>query len=403
MKRILFLFLTFCAATINAQDVIVKRDGSTILSKVTEIGLNEVKYKKFSNQTGPIYSILKSDILSINYENGEKETFAPQLEKQETEGKQQIIEAKPATDNAEIISRYNRTYEHGDAIDVKNKKADAGLCILGVSTNSVLSTEDIVIEFRQEPYIVGEARLGYKYNIIKRFHFQIHNKTDRIIYVDLGSTFRVKKDGSAKVYYNNSQTTITKGAGTNTGVNLGAIAGAIGIGSSLATLANGISIGKGSLSSSSTVYAKQRVISIPPHGTVPIEKYHIEFVENNRVEEISEGETLLFGYSSSELPSLNYGEQYVYNEIDSPFHSDYFITYSKSADFSLAIVVKASIYMRELIGAKPYMGKYWDVSWWTDSSDPQKQIERMKERIPEYDDYTIVGVFGYAKNAFSKE
>ena len=75
MKRILFLFLTFCAATINAQDVIVKRDGSTILSKVTEIGLNEVKYKKFSNQTGPIYSILKSDILSINYENGEKEKY----------------------------------------------------------------------------------------------------------------------------------------------------------------------------------------------------------------------------------------------------------------------------------------------------------------------------------------
>lgn len=66
------------------------------------------------------------------------------------------------------------------------------------------------------------------------------------------------------------------------------------------------------------------------------------------------------------------------------------------------MVAKASVYMRELIGAKPYMGKYWDVSWWTDSSDPQKQIERMKEKISEYNDYTIVGAFGYAKNALLK-
>lgn len=59
-----------------AQDVIVKKDGSTIQSKVMEITDTEIKYKKWSNQDGPLYSIGRSEILSINYQNGEVEKFS---------------------------------------------------------------------------------------------------------------------------------------------------------------------------------------------------------------------------------------------------------------------------------------------------------------------------------------
>lgn len=76
MKRILFLLMLLSATSVFAQDVIVKKDGSTILSKVIEIGTSEVKYKKFSNQNGPTYTIRISDLLSINYQNGEKEEFS---------------------------------------------------------------------------------------------------------------------------------------------------------------------------------------------------------------------------------------------------------------------------------------------------------------------------------------
>ena len=75
MKKVLLFLLLLLATSVSAQDVIVKKDGSTILSKVIEVGTVEVKYKKFSNQTGPIYSVMKSDIQAINYENGEKEVF----------------------------------------------------------------------------------------------------------------------------------------------------------------------------------------------------------------------------------------------------------------------------------------------------------------------------------------
>ena len=57
-----------CSLVANAQDVIVKNDGSTITSKVMEITGTEIKYKKYSNLKGPTYTY-------INYENGERENF----------------------------------------------------------------------------------------------------------------------------------------------------------------------------------------------------------------------------------------------------------------------------------------------------------------------------------------
>lgn len=80
MKKVIILLL--CAIFSNnsgfAQDVIVKKDGSTILSKVIEVGSSEIKYKKIGKPDGPLYSINVSDVLSVNYESGEKESFENQ-------------------------------------------------------------------------------------------------------------------------------------------------------------------------------------------------------------------------------------------------------------------------------------------------------------------------------------
>lgn len=77
MKKLtLFFVLLFTSLTVLAQDVIVKKDGSTILSKVMEINGTEIKYKKWSNQDGPLYTINKTEISTINYQNGEMEVFS---------------------------------------------------------------------------------------------------------------------------------------------------------------------------------------------------------------------------------------------------------------------------------------------------------------------------------------
>jgi hypothetical protein len=384
----LFLLIAACSATVaQAQDVIVKRDGSTILTKVLEVNQTDIKYKKFSNQQGPTYTINKSEVMAINYESGDKDTFedAPQPVKQEADGKPQIIEAQPAADNAEIISRYNQTYEHGEAIKDKDKQAKAGLCFLGVSEKSVLSTEDIVVEFRQEPYNIW---YGVRYDLLNRFFVQLYNKTDHIVYVDLGATFRVMADGTSYTYFDNSRTTISNGTGSGAGVNLGAVAGAVGIGGALGTLANGISVGGGKSTTVSKVYEKQRIVAIPPHGRYPIEKYEEVFIKSSKSEVVSEGELLRWDFSKEHAPAISHGGILVYEEAQSPYRADYTITYSNTPNFETAYILKSSVYMRELIG-----GGYDYV----EPRKPEKLYEIIKERIPGYNSYSIVGSFEVIK------
>ena len=73
---ITFEALAFVAmSTIQAQDVITTKDGSDIQAKILEVTQTELKYKKFSNPDGPTFTISKSDVLIVRYENGEKEVF----------------------------------------------------------------------------------------------------------------------------------------------------------------------------------------------------------------------------------------------------------------------------------------------------------------------------------------
>lgn len=76
-KNFFFLFVLFAANFLisqSSEDIIVKKDGSVIKGKVTEVSETEIKYKK--NNGGPVYSLSKSNILSITYSNGETEKFS---------------------------------------------------------------------------------------------------------------------------------------------------------------------------------------------------------------------------------------------------------------------------------------------------------------------------------------
>ena len=77
MKKIITSFIaTFLFANLLfSQDVLTKKTGDDIKAKVLEVTTTEVKYKKFDNLNGPIFSILKSELLLIRYENGSKDVF----------------------------------------------------------------------------------------------------------------------------------------------------------------------------------------------------------------------------------------------------------------------------------------------------------------------------------------
>ena len=72
---LILLAIVFNTTLSMSQDIITTKTGEDILAKITEINKAEVKYKKFDNPDGPLYTMLKSDILMIRYENGSKEIF----------------------------------------------------------------------------------------------------------------------------------------------------------------------------------------------------------------------------------------------------------------------------------------------------------------------------------------
>ena len=72
MKQVFILFLLLCSTSVFAQDVIVKKDGSTIVCRVVELTSSEIVYKKWSDLNGSNYVMNRADASAINYQNGKK-------------------------------------------------------------------------------------------------------------------------------------------------------------------------------------------------------------------------------------------------------------------------------------------------------------------------------------------
>jgi hypothetical protein len=76
MKQLFaFIVMLLSASFLSAQDIITLRTGEIINAKVSEVGVNEVRYFKSSNINGPVYVTVKTDISQIVYENGVKDVF----------------------------------------------------------------------------------------------------------------------------------------------------------------------------------------------------------------------------------------------------------------------------------------------------------------------------------------
>jgi hypothetical protein len=68
---VLNLSVTFC----YSQDIITLKTNDEISVKLIEVTPSEIKYKKMDNLNGPTFTILKSDIVKVHYENGTEDIF----------------------------------------------------------------------------------------------------------------------------------------------------------------------------------------------------------------------------------------------------------------------------------------------------------------------------------------
>lgn len=75
MKRIFIAYLVIFSFQFVAQDTIYFKNSKKIAVLLLESNPNSIKYKRFDNQGGPSYTILKSEIAYIAYTDGKKESF----------------------------------------------------------------------------------------------------------------------------------------------------------------------------------------------------------------------------------------------------------------------------------------------------------------------------------------
>ena len=74
MKKLIFVFFVF-NFVLNAQDTIRFRSGEVKVVKVSEVGINDIKYNRFDNVDGPVYVANKNDVQLIKYAGGSVDSF----------------------------------------------------------------------------------------------------------------------------------------------------------------------------------------------------------------------------------------------------------------------------------------------------------------------------------------
>ncbi len=271
-------------ASAAAQDVIVKKDGTTILAKVIAVGDDVVEYKKHSNLNGPTYKVNVDKLLSVNYENGEKDTFESAAESPAAVGSDVVSFGKSSADvvekNKQLIAAYNSV---SPKWTTKQKDNDAKylMNVVRLAENSVLENDDVKLEItlgevgnekRQEEKLVfmdyssgKNAKFKNVVGLCQNYALgvKVQNKTNHTIYIDLGNTF-LTRSGEAQAYYVPSSTVTSKGSTAGGSVNLGSVAGAVGVGGVLGRLAGGVNVGGSNSTTISKVEYAQRVLAIPP-------------------------------------------------------------------------------------------------------------------------------------------
>lgn len=155
MKKLLvFLGLIIAGITASAQDVIVKKDGSTVLCKIVNVSPTEVIYLKWSDLYGPQYIMDSSLISNINYQDGRQDKLNEPTTNAYTPGNQQTGNAN-YNDNALLKLDVERNKISGECLkQIKRIKtigwSIGGLCML---TGGALLTYAFIVDFAEIAYI----------------------------------------------------------------------------------------------------------------------------------------------------------------------------------------------------------------------------------------------------------
>lgn len=378
-KFILTAFYLLSINSLMAQDIIILKNGDEIKSKVTKVGKMEIDYKKWSNLNGPDYTIEKSDVFLIKYQNGEKDIISDNNQKKQTSNSTTKLINEERQEY--YFSLYNRAYSSSD---IKNtgKNTKYVFYNFGINKKSELATNELEVTFNTDMdykrtggedavkgdkyinYMLGDTPINdfFMFKNAGIYQIVLKNVSNRILYVDLGNCFRIENNTNATSYYSPNSQTISNGNSAGAGIGLGCVASTLGIGGILGNLANGVSVGGQNSNGISTTYASERVLAIPPYSEKVLSEP--KWIKIHGANLTSHGKySNVGGHYEGPTPGmlnlsspLKVGEKITYEEKNSPFKRRYIITYSKDPTFATYNTMNVELYLYHIIGCKAKHG-----------------------------------------------
>ena len=221
---------------------------------------------------------------------------------------QQMVYVGPDKNNQKVIERYNRCHYRISLAQVLlsgNNKSKDFTAIFGVKTNSLMSNDDIEINFLKK--WVDNPIYNDKEDRV--YFVEIKNKTSDTIFIDRSRCFRMDSDGSRYCYYDS-----LKRQDAN---------------------------------------STKRMLVIPPHDKRNLTDYRwVKHKEGNYVEIVEYPEEFLWNLNAAGMYEgfVNYDEVKYFTEENSPYYRTFLIAYSKQPDFATYSLATINFYIREIIG-----------------------------------------------------
>ncbi|MFN7014856.1 MAG: hypothetical protein ACK4ON_11370 [Bacteroidia bacterium] len=176
MKKhnMVFVVLMFFLSSLYAQDILQKRNESSLEVKIIEIGTDEIKYRLWEDLEGPIYVVEKKDVSGIKLQNGEQVTIEPDVlavSESSASHKRRAIKLEPFSLFAGHISGgYEHWLKPGIALEGK-------IGLIGVGLNQAI---------REEQRKGAFLKAGMKFT----FRQLVYNKGARIVHPLAGGYFK---------------------------------------------------------------------------------------------------------------------------------------------------------------------------------------------------------------------
>ena len=238
--------------------------------------------------------------------------------------------------------------------DLQAKKANAIWYFLEKKSASITEDENIFVQYGIYTKYANESYGQAPYPTMR---IKATNKSDKIIYIDLGTSY-LKKNDVAFVIYNPTITTRMTGQSVGVGVNVGTIASAVGIGGMVGTALGGVNVGGSKSSSVTTTTYAQRLVSIPPKSSVLLEDVPIFTPGSEKAlgdlfyyKEVGMGKMKWTACLSYKFNDVESGGVNDYSEDNTLFTIGCYLNYSFSENFTSSKGIETTYYVKKVVGS----------------------------------------------------